>query len=149
VLINIDGYLVLTALCRATSEGGTFAGDRHCHLHVEANLHISALWTQPPSSPFPQPDQRQNALSLGVESGGIFDHEKAVEQNLFRGFDLRYTFFLMPPNGAALFEVACSLWCDISDGKADCPGLSHFFVTLAILRVSPSVTPMILYCAQA
>jgi hypothetical protein len=86
------------------------------------------------SLPLPQADQRQNALKLRVDSGGISDDDKTAVQNLFRGFDLRYSSFLVPPNGMVMFEVACSLWASISDGQADytfvnfgrqaqCPGL--------------------------
>jgi len=129
-LINVDGYLVLTGLCRATSEGGTFPDDRECSLSVDANLHLHELWNQPPTTY----DQSQNALTLSVESGGFNDPRKTIAQNLFRGFDLQYTLVLVPPNGALMFEVACSLRCKISHGEADytfqvfgrqamCPGL--------------------------
>jgi hypothetical protein len=136
VFINADGYLVLTALCRASSKGGIFGGERYCELNVDANLHINGLWAQPPppKSPPPQTDQHQNALKFRVDSGGIFDDDKTAAAHLFRGFDLRYTSLLVPPNGMVMFEVACSLWASISDGEADytfvqfgrqaqCPGL--------------------------
>jgi hypothetical protein len=119
-VVNVDGYLVLTAVCQAIDHGGILAEDRFSRLSVDANLHISELWNDPPTSPIGQPSQSEHALSVSVENTGWFDDGQIVNQDLFRGYDLEYSQFVMPPNGVAMFEVACTLsYSNSSDGEAN------------------------------
>jgi hypothetical protein len=95
-VVNVDGYLVLTAICQAIDHGGILAEDRFSRLAVDANLHISELWNDPPTSPIGQPSQSQRALTVSVENTGWFDDGEIVNQDLFRGYDLQYGQFVMP-----------------------------------------------------
>ena len=118
-LVNVDGYLVLNAVCQAIVEGGFFPDDRQTTLTVDANLHIHQLWDDPPSSPPFQASQTQRALTLSLDNGGWFAIGEIASENLFRGFDLQYSLLAVPPRAFVLIEVACTLSYNNAHGEAN------------------------------
>lgn len=108
-VINVDGYLVFNGFCKAHAPGGIFAGDREADLNVDAHLYLLEWWNQPPTQPLGEADQSQGLVSLSASAGDMFDiHGTTRSQPIFRGRDLRYNLFLIPPNGVTVFEVTAS-----------------------------------------
>jgi hypothetical protein len=87
-------------------------------LTVDASLDIEELWNEPFTSPIRQPAQSQTALNLEVSDSGIVSPGRFDGQNLYRGFDLQYSQFVMPPKGLAMFFVSCGIATQISNGEA-------------------------------
>lgn len=109
VVVNVDGYLVLNGICQAIARGG-LVEDGSSRLSITSTLNIHELWNDPPTSPVSQPGQSQSALELFADATGWFYDSQINDATLFRGYDLQYELFLLPPNGVALFEVGCSLY---------------------------------------
>jgi hypothetical protein len=109
-VINVDAYLILNGFCSVETGGGFFAGDRQSSLTLSSRLYLLEWWNQPPTSPLMQTDQFQNALHLYAEAGGTFDFDGDFDgQYIYRGYDLRYTLFLIPPHETVVFEVALNI----------------------------------------
>jgi hypothetical protein len=106
-VINVDSYLVFNGFCEVKAPGGFFAGDRWSSLSIDANLYLLEWWNQPPTQPSPQTSQ--NMLSLSVSAYGMFDSDKYASKALYRGCDLSYEFFLVPPSGVTVFEAAANV----------------------------------------
>jgi hypothetical protein len=148
VTLNVDGYIVLNGLFQVMLDGGFVVVGIESKLSVDAALFIHELWNQPPTSPFDQPAQRQNAVTLdlsndfGIAAPGDIDGE-----NLYRGFDLQYNQFLMPPRGMAMFEVACTMNTYLYGGQVQADFADPFFqllcpgVLLAVNHPPPSSDP--------
>jgi hypothetical protein len=133
-VIDVDAYLVLNGFCQAGSEGGYFPSVRHSQLDVWAKLDLLEWWNQPPTSPLGQVDQYQEALSFTIDTSGWFDHNATESEEVFRGYDLRYNLFLVPPGAVVVFEVALyvrygnkegSIHVDFASGDFEvlCPGV--------------------------
>jgi hypothetical protein len=136
-VINVDAYLILNGFCSVETGGGFFAGDRTSSLTLSSRLYLLEWWNQPPTSPLMQADQFQNALNLYAESGGTFDFDGDFDaQYIYRGFDLRYTLFLVPPRETVVFEVALN----ITYSNGDDGGQVHVDFTSGDFEVmSPAV----------
>ena len=117
-VVNVDGYLVLDGRCRATAFGNTFGGFNVCHMFVDARLDIHELWNQPPTSPIRQSGQDARALQVSANASDFFNDGEVVTRFLFRGFDLQYGQFVVPPHGTARIEVSCVVHCFVSNGQA-------------------------------
>lgn len=105
-VINVDGYLVFNGFCKTHAPGGVFAGDREADLSVDARLSLLEWWNQPPTQPLGEADQSQGITSLSAYAGDTFDiHGTTRSEPVFRGRDLRYNLFLIPPQGVAVFEL--------------------------------------------
>ena len=133
-VIDVDAYLVLNGFCQAESAGGYFPGIRHSRLDVWAKLDLLEWWNQPPTSPLGQVDQYQQALSLSTDTEGWFADADTVSEAVFRGYDLRYNWFVVPPGAAMVLEVALlvrygsregSIHVDFASGDFEvlCPGV--------------------------
>jgi hypothetical protein len=133
-VINVDGYLVLNGFCRTGSDGGFWPGDRRSSLTVDARLYLLEWWNQPPTSPPFQADQYQQALQLATSTGGFGDPGAIEFRQLFRGFDLRYTLFLVPPHGVVVFEVVAAISYALADGH-----VSLDFASGDFKAISPAV----------
>ena len=134
MVIDVDAYLVLNGFCQAGSEGGYFPGTRASQLNVWAKLDLLEWWNQPPTSPLRQVDQAQQALFLSTSTGGYFDDDATDSEAVFRGYDLRYNLFVVPPGAVVVFEVALyvryankegSIHVDFQSGDFEvlCPGV--------------------------
>jgi hypothetical protein len=133
-VIDVDAYLVLNGFCQAGSDGGYFAGLRYSRLDVFARLDLLEWWNQPPTSPLWQVDQSQTAVHLSTDTSGWFDDDDTESEAVFRGYDLRYNLFVVPPGGVVVFEVALfvryasqegSIHADFQSGDFEvlCPGV--------------------------
>jgi len=118
-VINVDGYLIVNGFCRCGSDGGFFPGDRRSGLVLKARLHLLEWWNQPPTQPLPKVDQIQEVLRLSTNTGGWSDPGAIEFEEVFRGYDLRYELFLIPPKGVVVFEVALSIILWNADGSVD------------------------------
>jgi hypothetical protein len=117
VVVNVHGYIVLNGLCSVFSDGGPFFGSRFSHLFVDVDLQIHELWNDPATSPIGQPGQSQNALSLRCDSSGFLDTGCANGESLFRGFDLQFNQFMVPPKGIARFDIDCLFSSFMGNGE--------------------------------
>jgi hypothetical protein len=72
-VIDVDAYLVLNGYCQVGSDGGNFPGSRISNLYVIARLDLWEWWNHPPTLALEQVDQKQNAVTLHVDTGGWFD----------------------------------------------------------------------------
>jgi hypothetical protein len=115
-VVNIDAYLVLKGHCQCGSDGGVFPGSRYSNLQLLSKLYLLEWWNQPPTQPLGQADQFQQALFISTDTGGWSDPGAIEFKDIFRGYDLRYTSFIVPPNGVVLFEVAAAVSYSMSDG---------------------------------
>ena len=106
---NVDAYLVLNGFLQADAPGGFFAGDRRSTVSVKASFYLLEWWNQPPTQPSWQVDQSRDALSVSAYAGDMFDDYHIASDSVFRGYDLRYEFFLIPPNGVVVFEVTMNV----------------------------------------
>jgi hypothetical protein len=138
-VINVDGYLVVDGFCIGRSEGGFLPGFRYSTISLNAQLHLLEWWNQPPTEPLPQFGQSQNVLSLSTNTGGFMDSDAVEFEHVFRGYDLRYELFVIPPREVVVIEVAFSLLYGSSHGSIDIDFASGNFqvmcpaVLLAIL----------------
>ncbi|HZO86709.1 MAG TPA: hypothetical protein VFB38_00115 [Chthonomonadaceae bacterium] len=115
-VINVDAYIAVNGFCSAGANGGTFPDDRHSSLVLNVRLNPWQWWDQPPTQPMPQGDQSQQVLSLYAFAGGWFDVGDIEVQSIFRGYDLSYTSFIIPPNGVVVFETTLSISYGNSEG---------------------------------
>jgi hypothetical protein len=133
-VIDVDAYLVLNGFCQVESDGGFIPGVRRSSMDLYAVLHLLEWWNQPPTSPLGQVDQEQQALILSTDTSGWLDDDATDSEEVFRGYDLRYNLFLVPPHGAVVFEVALnvaftsnegSIHVDFQSGDFEvlCPGI--------------------------
>jgi hypothetical protein len=139
VLLNADGFVGVKGVCQAFAHGGFFPDDRHSRLSLDVQLNLLELWNDPPTSPPFETDQSENAGRVYAEAGGWWDPGDIESVNVNRGYDLDYTFFIVPPQSGALFELAVTMSYDNSDGEAIVDfafedfAISGFAVLLAVL----------------
>jgi hypothetical protein len=95
---------------------GIISGDRYSQLWLSANLYPLEWWNQPPTQPFPQTHQSQQALFLHTNTGGWGSVGALESKAVFRGYDLSHTLMLVPPHGVVVFEVATSISYSNADG---------------------------------
>lgn len=118
-IFNVDGYLVANGYCEVWSNAGTMIGLRSSNLHIRADLRLWEWWNHPPTEPFPQVDQSQPVADLFCESGGWFASPAGRSKYVYRGYDLQYNRFLIPPKEFAVIEVAVSIKYWFSEGGID------------------------------
>lgn len=116
---TVDGFVVLNGFCDAVAEGGILPGSRFSNLHVDTTLRLMEWWNQPPTEPPAEPDQRQRAVTLSVDRGGFADFTHVEIADVFRGYDLRYASFALPPHGVAVIEVSVAATYGLEDGSVD------------------------------
>ena len=109
VVINVDGYAIFNGYAYVGSGGGIFPGDRYAGLSVDGRLDILEWFNQPPTSPPDQPDQSVKVASLSVSTGGFSEVGAIDAKNIFRGYDLRHTEMLVPPNAVLVFTVTAAV----------------------------------------
>ena len=117
-VVNVDGYIVLNGYLTVLADGGYVVLNDFSQLRVDASLDIHELWNEPFTSPIRQPAQSQSALDLDVSVAGIVAPGGIDGQNLYRGFDLQYSQFVMPPKGLAMFVVSSGIATTIRNGQA-------------------------------
>lgn len=116
---NVDAFLVLNGFCDAVGHGGVLWGDRFSRLQVDATLRLMEWWNQPPTEPAPESGQVQRAVNLAVDTGGFDDFTHVEIADVFRGYDLQYGFFALPPHGVVVIEVSLAASYDLQDGSVD------------------------------
>jgi hypothetical protein len=114
-VLNVDGYLVSNGHCTAHIDGGFFAGDRSSSISIDQHLSLLEWWNQPPTQPLQQTDQSLNILNLYASAMDMFDSGETKSANVFRGCDLRFNLFLVPPNKVVVFEVTSSISYNLTD----------------------------------
>jgi hypothetical protein len=107
-LVNVDGYLILNGLCQVLVSGDFFGISSG--VEIRTFLRIHQLWNSPPTSPAPQSSQFQRALQIDLDNPGPFSGGEISSENLFRGFDLQYSSFMVPPLAPAGFEMLCEIF---------------------------------------
>ncbi len=154
VTLDAHSYLVLNGGAAAYVHGGVFPDDSlFSNLAIDVSLHPWEWWNQPPTSPLAQPDQAQNVMSLHQGGSGWVDYLPGPEQDVFRGYDLSYHSWIVPPNGFAVFETTMSLTYSISeagDFLVDFSGRSEYSVMSAavLLHVTPSAGDVVVLTAN-
>jgi hypothetical protein len=132
-VMNIDAYLVLNGFCSVVDGRSLFSGNRSSNLYMQTRLTIHEWWKQPPTFPLHQTDQLRHVLSLSA-NGGLLSGGDIDARHIFRGYDLRYNLFLMPPKGVAVFQVTLYFYYSTDEGaitvnfasgdfKVLCPGV--------------------------
>jgi hypothetical protein len=116
-LVNVDGYLILNGLCQILVSGDFFG--IFSSVEIRTFLRIHELWNSPPTSPAPQSSQFQRALEMDLENPGPFSGGEISSENLFRGFDLQYSSFMVPPLALAGFEMLCEIFYKNDDGEVN------------------------------
>ena len=106
------------------SGGGIFPGDRYAGVSVDGRLDILEWFNQPPTSPPDQPDQSVNVADLSVSTGGFSEVGAIDAKDIFRGYDLRHTQFLVPPNAVLVFTVTAAV--TLSTGSDSGAGGNRF-----------------------
>jgi hypothetical protein len=104
-VVDVDGYLILNGFGRVFQTGGWTSGERSTSLTIAGVMSLWEWWNQPPTSPALQPDQSQTALSLWASPSGWFADDQTVSGSIFRGYDLRNTLSVVPPQGVLVIEV--------------------------------------------
>ena len=138
-VINVDGFLIFNGNWNAGQNGGLFAGDSYGDLEITANLRLYEWWNQPPTQPTVQPDQTIEVLNVSNDQDSWDNLGEVDAGAVFRGHDLKYGLFVMPPQGSVVIEVAATIqyWCqnggisvdfESGDFEIACP-----FVSIAIL----------------
>ncbi|MGO4382883.1 hypothetical protein [Specibacter sp. RAF43] len=122
---NVDGFLVLNGFCDALGHGGILWGDRFSKLDVDVTLRLMEWWNQPPTEPPADPSQTQRAVTLSVDTGGFGDFTHVEIADVFRGYDLQYGFFTLPPHGVVVIEVSVVASYDVQDGSVDLDFSGH------------------------
>jgi hypothetical protein len=140
-LLTVDGFIVLNGYFGAKTEGGFFVFSNFSQIFGSVGLSIHELWNQPPTSPFGQPVEYQafdveSEISLTLAAAGEINSE-----TLYRGFDIQYTQFLVPPKGTALFEVYCAINTNISDGEAQADFVDPFQVLCPGVLITATYPP--------
>jgi hypothetical protein len=111
-VVNVASSLVLNGACEVVAATGVISGDTS-DLLLNASLTLLGLWQPDPQNPeLPPPNppweqsQFQNVLSLEAHGGAFWDSPDYHTKNFSASsFDLRYNFFLIPPQSSAAFEV--------------------------------------------
>jgi len=103
-LVNVETYVVLKGFCLTSVQPriAQFLG-AHSRLSVHAGLTLLEWWNQPPTTPLFQKSQEVEAL--GLHAYAPFLSGDTEDQNLFDGYDLKYSLFAVPPKGVAVFYV--------------------------------------------
>ena len=118
-VVNVDGYLVLNGRCRATAFGNTFGGCqclphvRRCQARYPRAVESAADFSNKAERP-----GCPCAASVTANASDFFNDGEVVTRFLFRGFDLQYGQFVVPPHGTARIEVSCVVHCFVSNGQA-------------------------------
>jgi hypothetical protein len=137
IIVDVAASLSLMGLCESSTAGAIF-GD--ADLKVSAALHIHELWNDPPTSPIFQPAQSLLALETEAQTLGFFFGNDFDIKSVEKSFEPRYSQFVMPPNGVALFEVACELEGNLAkSGPGDDPLVEADFLTFGRRVLCPYV----------
>ena len=105
-LVNIETYIVLKGFCEASVDRPTNLLYATSDLHVGAELEIFEWWNQQPTTPLPQKTQKVEAVHLHCNAFGPFSPGETKTQNIFDGYDLKYSLFVVPPKGVVVFYIS-------------------------------------------
>ncbi|HCT79130.1 MAG TPA: hypothetical protein DGT23_21750, partial [Micromonosporaceae bacterium] len=97
---------------------GFLAGYRNSNVQLTSQLRLLQWWEQPATEPPEQDSQLQVALTLGISTGGYLDDAASAVAQLYRGYDLSYQLFLVPPRATVVYQVAFRVRTSVSHGKA-------------------------------
>jgi hypothetical protein len=137
IIVDVDASLSLMGVCESNTVSTILA---EADLKVSATLHIHELWNDPPTSPIFQPAQSLLALETDAQTWGIFFGNDIDVKNIAKSFELRYSQFVIPPNGTALFEVSCELEASLDiSGPGDDPTVEADFATFGRRVLCPYV----------
>lgn len=118
-LITVNAYLIAKGYCISSSAGGFLPGDRHTSYGIDASLHLLEWWNQPPTQPVWKSTQKERVAYLGTDSGSFADSAAVDYTQVYRGYDLMYDLFLVPPQGVVVFAVRVGIGGTSSDGWVD------------------------------
>ena len=143
VSVDAHSYFVLNGGAAVDVRGGVFPDDSlYSNLTIDVSLYPWEWWNQPPTSPLAQPDQSQNVMTLHQGGSGWDEAIASQIQYVFRGYDLSYHSWAVPPNALTVFETSMSLTYSSQGGTflVDFSGESQYSVMSAavLLFVSPS-----------
>lgn len=109
-VVNVDGFLILNGFCRAHQSGGYFPGNRITTIRLSGSMALFEWWNQPPTQPLSQASLTQTLFTLSADAGDGFGGDSStVSKNVFRGCDLQYSLFLVPPSAVTVIEVSALL----------------------------------------
>jgi hypothetical protein len=114
-VINVSTFMSATGRLKATAFGGPSGIDptsRFSFVGCSANLALWSWWEQPPNS---TPFVTQHIASV-EEHASFWDKSNAV--SVSDGANLNKTFFLVPPHGVVVIEVAFRVGYNNGHGRA-------------------------------
>jgi hypothetical protein len=129
-LMNVHAFFALKGFCRAGANGGFWPGDRYASLSINVRLNMLEWWNQPPTQPPFQTDQQQLAATLTATAYDFGDPGDIEVLDVFRGFDLSYSQFIIPPLATAVFEPTVAVSYGMSDGLVNIDFASEDFQVL-------------------
>ena len=110
ILADAHSYLVLNGGAFVSADGGIFPDkDRRVDLSIDVAFHPMEWWNQPPTTPPLQPDQSQNVMTLHAADDGWLGFGNEQEKDVFRGYDLNYRSWGIPPKATVVFETSLSV----------------------------------------
>jgi hypothetical protein len=116
-VIDVDTWLMLSGSCKVDIPGHWFDTEKAV-INIHAELGILEWWNQPPTvPPLSEADQIQPALYLPLEKGVLGGFISPQSKPVFRTYDLRYNFELVPPGGTVVIVVGPAIaWANENGG---------------------------------
>jgi hypothetical protein len=108
-VVHVDGYAIFHGYAYVGVGGGLFPASRSARATVDGRLDILEWYNQPPTQPATQPDQSVSVANLSVSAGGFSEVGAIDWRDIYRGYDLRHTFLLVPPSAVLLFVVTAAV----------------------------------------
>jgi len=106
VVINAHGYVIFDGYIEVGVNGGLFPGDRRARLSVGGNMEVHD-WGQEPLLPSAW-TVTQTAASLSESDGGFGAVGAIAAKDVFRGFDLDTSFYIVKPGGTIGLVIAAN-----------------------------------------
>jgi len=106
-LVNVGTYVVLKGHCQAgLDRPPIYQFVAVADLIVGVELQLFEWWNQPPTNPLFQQSQKVEPVDLHCNAFGPFSTGETKSQTIFDGYDLKYSLFVVPPKGVAVFYVS-------------------------------------------
>jgi hypothetical protein len=113
-VVNVESYLMLNGRVQASASSGwlwsPFWGEGtigNSHLSLDVGLSLLEWWNQPPTHPVGQAGQLENVQTVDVDGGFALGNPGHTTTKYVSGdYHVNYDTFLIPRDGAAVFEVS-------------------------------------------
>ena len=109
-VVNVESTLLFNGFGEAHASPPIFIGDEDAGLSVDALLQIDEWWNNPPTSPPYQAAQGQEVAFFSAAAIDFTQGGQTTDAWITGNYDLRYQQFMVPPKGAAVFEVLINIY---------------------------------------